>query len=69
MLKDAGCKALVTQERLKSVFAGFVGETICVDSDWPLIARESSQNPGQRAMTQNLAYIIYTSGSTGDLKE
>src|SRR5262249_8061190 len=65
MLKDAGVKVLVTGERLKEVCAEQVGEAICLDSDWPLIAQESSQNPDRRGLPGNLAYVMYTSGSTG----
>src|SRR5262249_36489135 len=65
MLKDAAVKALVTEEHLKEIFAEYEEEAICLDSDWPLIAEESSQNPGRKALAENLAYIIYTSGSTG----
>ncbi|MGE5275910.1 MAG: amino acid adenylation domain-containing protein, partial [Acidobacteriota bacterium] len=35
------------------------------DEDWSEIARESGQNPPNRATAENLAYVIYTSGSTG----
>ena len=67
-LKDAAVKALLTEDRLKEVFAERVGERISLDSDWPMIARERGQNPGRKATPKNLAYIIYTSGSTGNPK-
>jgi amino acid adenylation domain-containing protein len=68
MLKDAAVKTIVTQERLKAVFAERGRERICIDSDWSWIAWESGQNPERRALVENLAYVIYTSGSTGKPK-
>jgi amino acid adenylation domain-containing protein len=68
MLKDAAVKALVTDDRLKELFAGHEQDTILLDSDWPLIAQESSRNPGRKILAENLAYILYTSGSTGKPK-
>ncbi|MDY7076527.1 MAG: amino acid adenylation domain-containing protein, partial [Chloroflexota bacterium] len=39
--------------------------TICLDTDWELIAQESRENPESGATAESLAYVIYTSGSTG----
>jgi amino acid adenylation domain-containing protein/non-ribosomal peptide synthase protein (TIGR01720 family) len=41
---------------------------LCLDSDWPLIALESDENPDVVIDPSNLAYVIYTSGSTGKPK-
>src|SRR5689334_18712765 len=41
---------------------------ICLDSDWPTISRESTDNPSNDVGEENLAYVIYTSGSTGKPK-
>lgn len=38
---------------------------VCLDRDWPTIARESRQAPQSEVLAENLAYVIYTSGSTG----
>ena len=38
---------------------------ICLDTDWPMISRESDENPRVSVTPSNLAYVIYTSGSTG----
>jgi len=38
---------------------------IYLDSEWDLIAAESTANPEKSATAENLAYVIYTSGSTG----
>jgi amino acid adenylation domain-containing protein len=68
MLNDAEVKMLVTEERLKAVFADHDRATICIDSDWPSITGESRQNPDRNTQAENLAYVIYTSGSTGSPK-
>ena len=38
---------------------------ICLDTDWPMISRESDENLVVNIDPDNLAYVIYTSGSTG----
>jgi amino acid adenylation domain-containing protein/thioester reductase-like protein len=43
-------------------------QTICLDNDWPAIAKCSTANPITRVHPLNLAYLIYTSGSTGQPK-
>src|SRR5829696_2943580 len=65
MLEDAQAKVLLTQEGLRDRLPEWQGEIICVDSDWELIAEESSDNPMPINLPGNLAYLIYTSGSTG----
>jgi amino acid adenylation domain-containing protein len=42
--------------------------TICLDTDWPLIAAELEDEPRFEMSPENLAYVIYTSGSTGQPK-
>lgn len=37
----------------------------CLTNDWPIIARENSDNVSVQIAMNNLAYVIYTSGSTG----
>src|SRR6185369_1871062 len=65
MLEDAQTKVLLTQERLCDRAAEWQAEIICFDSDWELIAAESSDDPMPINVPGNLAYLIYTSGSTG----
>src|SRR6185369_15833229 len=65
MLEDAQTKVLLTQERLCDRAAEWQAEIICFDSDWELIAAESSDDPMPINVPDNLAYLIYTSGSTG----
>ncbi|HEV2707211.1 MAG TPA: amino acid adenylation domain-containing protein [Pyrinomonadaceae bacterium] len=63
MIEDAMILVLLTQEQhLDSAFAQ---QVVCLDSDWELIAAESTENPSSKVDAENLAYIIYTSGSTG----
>ncbi len=42
--------------------------TICLDTDWPMIAAMSAAKPATQVTPQNLAYVIFTSGSTGKPK-
>jgi len=65
MLEDAGTAVLLTQERLLDRLTSFEGETLCLDRDWPEVARQPDENPEIRATADNLVYVIYTSGSTG----
>jgi amino acid adenylation domain-containing protein len=65
MLEDAAIKVLVTQEGLKEILGERGKEAICLDSDWPKIVGEKSENLNRRVLAENLAYVIYTSGSTG----
>ncbi|MEO1410702.1 MAG: amino acid adenylation domain-containing protein [Bacteroidota bacterium] len=39
--------------------------TLCLDRDWPMIARAPQYDPEHQLRSDNLAYAIYTSGSTG----
>jgi aspartate racemase len=64
-LEDAGAALLLTQARLLEILSGHQAQAVCLDADWPEIARESAANPERRAGADNLAYVIYTSGSTG----
>jgi amino acid adenylation domain-containing protein len=41
---------------------------VCLDTDWEVIAHESTQNSCAQVKPDNLAYVIYTSGSTGQPK-
>ncbi len=43
-------------------------KVICLDTDWPKIAKASESNPESQSTAANLAYVIYTSGSTGKPK-
>ncbi|HEX2909581.1 MAG TPA: amino acid adenylation domain-containing protein [Chloroflexia bacterium] len=65
MLEDAQAPVLLTQKSLKPAVQNLAPRLVCLDEDWPEIARESELNPSSEITSANLAYIIYTSGSTG----
>ncbi|MBZ5554817.1 MAG: amino acid adenylation domain-containing protein [Acidobacteriia bacterium] len=65
MLKDTGSPVLLTQSVLLEKLPSEQALVVCIDTDRPLIARESSENPSCATGPRSLAYIIYTSGSTG----
>ncbi len=68
MLADAQAAVLLTQERLRAGLPEHAAREICLDSDWPLLAREAAGRPASGVTADNLAYVIYTSGSTGQPK-
>ncbi|WP_157721700.1 amino acid adenylation domain-containing protein [Tumebacillus avium] len=68
MVEDAGVELLLTKEHLQSTVTVSVAQKICLDRDWPEIAKESADNPDFAVEPDNLAYVIYTSGSTGKPK-
>jgi amino acid adenylation domain-containing protein/FkbH-like protein len=68
MLTDAGVKSVVTEQALLQGLPEIEAPRVCLDSDWPKIAQESSSNPRCVTKPENLAYVIYTSGSTGKPK-
>jgi amino acid adenylation domain-containing protein len=65
MIQDARMPVLLTQKHLVENLPVRQAHVVCLDSEGPLIARQSTQNMVNRAQAQNLAYVIYTSGSTG----
>ncbi len=68
MAADADVRVLLTQERLLGLLPAHAGATVCLDRDWPDIARYPTNAPVSGATAENLAYVIYTSGSTGTPK-
>jgi amino acid adenylation domain-containing protein/non-ribosomal peptide synthase protein (TIGR01720 family) len=68
MLEDARAGVLVTQRRLHAGLPPHAGRVVCIDEDWPAIAREPASRPEGGASPAHLAYVIYTSGSTGKPK-
>ena len=68
MLEDASVPILLTQARLIKSLPKHQGRTVCLDTDWEIIERQSEENPGYSVTSENLAYAIYTSGSTGKPK-
>ncbi|MDF5727414.1 MAG: amino acid adenylation domain-containing protein [Rhizonema sp. PD38] len=68
ILQDAQVPVLLTQQHLMENLPESQTRTICLDTDWGNIAKESQHNFISDCTTDNLAYIIYTSGSTGQPK-
>ncbi len=68
MLQDANTPVLLTQEKLAAKLPPHQAKTVCLDSEWPVIARQSTASPNIALTPDNLAYMIYTSGSTGKPK-
>ena len=67
MIEDAKVEYLLTQEHLLEQLPENALKTnvLCLDSDWPQIAQQRTDNPVNHLNSDNLFYIIYTSGSTG----
>ena len=65
MIRDALGPVLLTQQRLKEFLPDAGINKLCLDSQWPEIARESADNPVTGGTADNLLYGIYTSGSSG----
>jgi D-alanine--poly(phosphoribitol) ligase subunit 1 len=65
MLKDAGAKVLLVQDKTASQSA--LGGLI-INLDDPNVYRGPTANPAILNKPQDLAYVIYTSGSTGKPK-
>ncbi len=65
MLEDAKVPVLLTQEKLLRMLPENQAKVVCLDEDWEEIAKQSPNNPINKANPENLVYAIYTSGSTG----
>ena len=65
ILDDTQAPVLLTQEHLIERLPDVAhhATVVCLDSDWPLIAQASDENP--LSPPHDLGYVIYTSGSTG----
>jgi amino acid adenylation domain-containing protein/non-ribosomal peptide synthase protein (TIGR01720 family) len=68
MLADTQTPLLLTEQRFLTQLPAHTAETICLDTDWPMIAGESADNPTSEVTAEHLAYVSYTSGSTGQPK-
>jgi amino acid adenylation domain-containing protein/non-ribosomal peptide synthase protein (TIGR01720 family) len=68
ILEDTQLSILLTQARFQTSLPDYGGKTICLDTDWPIIAQHTTADPISDVQLHNLAYIIYTSGSTGKPK-
>ncbi|MBE9205822.1 amino acid adenylation domain-containing protein [Nostoc sp. LEGE 06077] len=68
IIADTQLGFLLTQDKYQDQLLGYTGKTICLDTNWEIIATHSTANPISDVQLNNLAYIIYTSGSTGKPK-
>ncbi len=68
VLADTQMPLLLTQQRLLARLSERPARVVLVDSDWPVIGRQSQDNPLTAIRAEQLAYVIYTSGSTGSPK-
>jgi surfactin family lipopeptide synthetase A len=68
MVKDAQISVLLSQEKLVEKLPEYQATRVCLDKDWPTIAKFSRDNLNIKLQPHNLGYVIYTSGSTGQPK-
>ncbi len=75
MLQDSAAPLLLTEDDLLAKLLASNAQvssptlqTICLDADWPEIAREKTTDPNVAVAATSPAYVIYTSGSTGQPK-
>jgi amino acid adenylation domain-containing protein len=62
---DARVSVLLTQERLLELLPERAATLICLDRDWPKMAKHQSDDLPLLQDPDHVAYVIYTSGSTG----
>ena len=67
IIKDTGLRVVLTQSTSASPLPE-VESCVCLDRDWPLIAKASGGQSVSRPRASDLAYVLYTSGSTGQPK-
>jgi len=68
MLEQACLSFLLTQHPLLPRLPDHAGVCVCLDVNWPSIARESDENLNSGVVPGNRIYAIYTSGSTAKPK-
>jgi amino acid adenylation domain-containing protein len=69
-IQDAQAPVVLTRAQWAAASAVAAPEAriVCLDTDWPDIAREPAAEPPPLATPTHLAYVLYTSGSTGKPK-
>ena len=65
MLSNARVPVLLSQAALLGRLPKHDARIVCLDADWPAIAREPTTVPVSPSHPESNAYVIYTSGSTG----
>ncbi|MGH7826959.1 MAG: non-ribosomal peptide synthetase, partial [Candidatus Binatia bacterium] len=68
MVDDIRAPVLLTERQFAASLATQHAATISLDTDWEVVAAESTENPSGRVKPGNSACVIYTSGSTGKPK-
>ena len=68
MIQDVGASVILTQQHLAGIFSQQEVPTVCLDSDWHIVAEQLETNLPCEVTPENLAYVVYTSGSTGKPK-
>jgi amino acid adenylation domain-containing protein len=68
MLQNSQVPVLLTQQQLVSEIPSHSAKVVCLDTDWNIIAQQSTQNLITELTADNLINVIYTSGSTGKPK-
>lgn len=65
MLEDTATGILLSKQGILDSQSSSPARVVSLDSDWNVIAKESTNNPASETGPLNLAYIMFTSGSTG----
>jgi amino acid adenylation domain-containing protein len=68
LIQDTQPKVILTQQALLDKLPDEKLKMLCIDRDWPEIARENKEDPAPINQPTDRAYIIFTSGSTGTPK-
>ena len=70
VLEDTRAPVLLTQASIQADLQAHLPDctSVCLDMDWPTIAKSEATNPAPASRPNHLAYVIYTSGSTGKPK-
>ena len=68
MMEDADVLLLITHGDHLNDLSHPGRKTVCLDTDWDVIEKSSSNDPDVVLPSSSLAYIISTSGSTGKPK-
>ncbi|GGG93372.1 hypothetical protein GCM10011586_05150 [Silvibacterium dinghuense] len=68
LIEDSSAPVLLTNRATAAKLPELNVQVIQLDTDWPAIALEETQNLGHEGTADDLAYVMYTSGSTGNPK-